>query len=94
MKRIRENQKQSRKAVAYVGFSLRILVGIFAIAIAELFFIEMIKTASNLTTYVVCFLVPVIAVAIVIGDLYMHYKLDIKPFRKKKDQNTNPLEFK
>lgn len=94
MKKDQEKEKKSRKTVAYVGFTLRILVGIFAIAIAVVFSFGMFKTASTRTAYVVSFLAPILAVSIVFGDLYMHYKLDIKPFRKKSDQKTNPLEFK
>jgi len=79
----------------YVGLALRIIVGMFAIGISIIFYIEMTENATDLYSYVVCALAPIFAVIIVSVDLYMRYKLDIKPLRtKKKEQDENPLEFK
>ena len=77
---------KNRNILPYVGLTLRIIMGVFAITIAVLFFIEMTKTATTRLTYGLCFLVPVFAVLIVFGDIYMRYKLDIKPLRNKKGQ--------
>jgi len=79
----------------YVGLVLRIIVGMFAIGISMMFFIGMTENATDLYSYVVCALAPIFAVIVVGVDLYMRYKLDIKPLRKKKkEQDGNPLEFK
>ena len=87
--------KKNRNIISYVGLTLRIIVGIFAIGISMIFFMEMTEDATTLYPYLLCSLIPILAVAIVGGDIYMRYKLDIKPLRKKKkEQNHNPLEFK
>ncbi len=90
-----KQEKKNRKILPYAGLVLRILVGLFAITIAVMFFQEMIKTTASRYIYVLSFLAPIVAVVIVGADVYMHYKLDIKPLRsKKKNQDPNPWEYK
>ena len=92
---MKNREKKNRKVLPYVGLVLRIIVGIFAIGISVIFFIEMTENATTLYPYFLCSLIPILAIAIVGGDVYMRYKLDIKPLRKKKkEQDGNPLEFK
>ena len=91
----KDRETRNRKILAYLGFTLRIIVGVMVIAASVVFFLEMADYAATRTVYILCFLAPVSAVALVGGDLYIRYKLDIRPLRnKKKDQDRNPLEFK
>lgn len=79
-----EKEKKRNKKIAYVGFCLRILMGVFAVAIIVLF----VRNLTGMTTdhpYLYAGVFLVIALVVVFGDLYMHYKLDIKPFRKAKN---------
>lgn len=86
--------KKDRNILPYVAFGIRIFFALFAMVIAVLFFLEMIKTANDRYSYALCYLIPVIAAVVVGGDLYIRYKLDIRPLReKKKEQKKNPLEF-
>lgn len=93
-----ENQwSQSRKSkliTAYVGLTLRLIVGVAIIIASGIFFTEMTDDTTALNIIVLCALVPIIAVVIVCGDIYIRYKLDIIPLKKKKEQKENPLEFK
>ena len=93
-----ENQwSQSRKSkliTAYVGLTLRFIVGVAIIIASGIFFTEMTEDATAPNIFVLCALVPILAVVIVFGDIYIRYKLDIIPLKKKKEQKKNPLEFK
>lgn len=92
---MKNREKKNRIIMPFVGLVLRIIVGMFAIGISIIFYIEMTENATDLYSYVLCALVPIFAVIIVGADLYMRYKLDIKPLRKKKkEEYGNPLEFK
>lgn len=78
----------------YVAMVIRFFFAMLAMAIAILFFLDMIEKATDRYSYALCFLIPVVAGVIVFGDLYMRYKLDIKPLREeKKGRKKNPLEF-
>ncbi|HVI40623.1 MAG TPA: hypothetical protein VM577_08185 [Anaerovoracaceae bacterium] len=82
--------KKERRILPYAAFVIRVSFALFAMVIAMLFFLEMIKAATNRYTFALCFLVPVFAVVLVGGDIYMRYKLDIKPLREaKKERKKN-----
>ena len=68
----------------YAAFAIRISFGIFAMTVAVLFFLEMAEKANERIPYALCYLIPVIAAMIVGGDLYLRWKLDIRPLREKK----------
>jgi len=87
--------RKSKLITACVGLSLRVLVGLFAITIGLIFFQEMTENSDDLYSYALCATIPLLAVVVSSVDVYMHYKLDIVPLRKKKkEQKQNPLEFK
>lgn len=66
----------------YAAFSIRICFGLFAMAVVVLFFLKLIDTADDRFSYALSYLIPVIAAVVVVGDLYMHWKLDIRPLRE------------
>jgi hypothetical protein len=53
----------------------------------------MTKNAETLSTYILIALVPILAVVIVVGDICIRYKLDIKPLREEKEKKKPPFEF-
>jgi hypothetical protein len=75
---------KNRNILPYVGFGIRIFFALFAMAIAVLFFQEMLKKVDDRYSFALCFLIPVIAAVIIGGDLYMRWKLDIRPLREAK----------
>ncbi len=86
MKKNPEKEKKRNKKIAYVGFCLRILMGVFALAIIFVFARHLTgMVTGHPYLYVGVFLV--IALGIVFGDLYLYYKLNIRPFRMEKYQN-------
>lgn len=86
--------RKSKLITAWVGLTLRLIVGLFLIGASLVFFEEMTKNAESLSAYALCAFVPIFAVVVVGGDLYLRYKLDIRPLTKMQDKNKNPLEFK
>lgn len=88
---------QSRKSkliVAWIGLTLRMIVGVLLIGGTLVFFREMTKNAATMYSYVLCALIPIFAVIIVVGDILIRYKLDIRPLKKTAEKKKNPLEFK
>jgi len=77
-----KKKKDKRRLFPYIVFIVRIIFGLFAMTVAVLFFFKMINGAPDRFTYAFSYLIPVIAAVIVIGDLYLHWKLDIRPLRK------------
>jgi hypothetical protein len=78
--------KKERRILPYAAFVIRVSFALFAMVIAILFFLEMIKAATDRYSYGLCYLIPVLTAVLVFGDVYMRYKLDIKPLRKKKEK--------
>jgi heme/copper-type cytochrome/quinol oxidase subunit 4 len=76
-------EKKNRNILPYVRFVIRILFTLFAMAVAVLLFLDLLEKAGDRFSYGLCFLVPVISAVVVFGDLYLRYKLDIRPLRKK-----------
>ncbi len=79
-----KKKKDRRRLFSYAVFIIRIIFGIFAMTVAVLFFLKMANGAPDRFTYAFSYLIPVIAAVIVSGDLYLHWKLDIRPLREAK----------
>lgn len=74
----------NNKALPYIGFTVRIIFAIFAFLISMLVFLDLLTRAGTRFSYGLCFLIPVAAVVVIGGDLYLRYKLDIRPLRTEK----------
>ena len=85
--------RKSKLITAWVGLSLRMFVGVLLFIGSGIFYVEMTKNAETLSTYILCALVPVLASVIVIGDICIRYKLDIKPLRAEKKNKKPPFEY-
>lgn len=83
-----KKKKDRRRLFPYIAFIIRILFGLFAMTVAVLFFLKMANGAPDRFTYAFSYLIPVIAAVIVIGDLYLHWKLDIRPLRETKESRN------
>lgn len=95
---MKDQWSQSRKSkliTAWVGLSLRMFIGVLVFIGSGIFYVEMTENAATLSLYVLCALVPILAVVVVVGDICIRYKLDIKPLRveKDKDKKKPPFEY-
>jgi heme/copper-type cytochrome/quinol oxidase subunit 4 len=86
-----KGKKGRSSFLPYAAFAIRISFGIFAMAVAVLFFLEMTEKADERIAYALCYLIPVIAASIVGGDLYLRWRLDIRPLRAKKKSNKETI---
>ena len=75
----------------YAAFFIRICFGMFAMAVVVLFFLKLIDTADDRFSYALSYLIPVIGAVVVVGDLYMHWKLDIRPLREARRRQKKNL---
>jgi heme/copper-type cytochrome/quinol oxidase subunit 4 len=86
-----KKKKDKRSLFPYVAFVIRICFGLFAMAVAVIFFLRLTDSATDRFSYALSYLIPVMAAVIVFGDIYMHWKLDIRPLREaKRDRKKNP----
>jgi heme/copper-type cytochrome/quinol oxidase subunit 4 len=79
-----EEKKDRSSILPYAAFAIRISFGLFAMTVAVLFFLQMIEKANERISYALCYLIPVIAAAVIGGDLYFRWKLDIRPLQEKR----------
>lgn len=87
MKRNPEKEKKRNKATAYGGFAVRIFMAFVAFAVIFVFARHLTGMVTD-HPYLYAGIFSVIALGVVFGDLYLYYKLNIRPFRTEKDQNT------
>lgn len=88
-----KKKKDRRSLFPYVAFVIRIAFALFAMTVAVIFFHRLIDSATDRFSYALSYLIPVMAAVIVFGDLYMHWKHDIRPLQMaSRIRRKNPAE--